>query len=83
MLDVAPELGKPGSPVDIEVQLDADRSVLAADANPAMPVQLARDEAAHPVDLAGSVGGIARENLARDAGLTLHAAPFNDAVDGR
>ena len=32
------------------------------------------------VDLAGGVGRVARENLARDAGLTLHGAPFSDAV---
>ena len=65
------------------MQLDAHRSVLAADANPAMPVQLARDEAAHPVDLAGGVGRVARENLARDAGLTLHSIRFYEHELGR
>src|SRR5439155_3003121 len=75
-LDVASELREPGSPVDVEVELDVDGAVLAADSNAAVPVQLARDEAAHAFDLASGVGGVARENLAGNAGLTLHSRRF-------
>src|SRR5205823_5005781 len=72
-LDLVPELGEPCAPVDVQVQLDRDAPVLAADANATMPVQLARDEAANSVDLQGGVGGVARENLARDARLAVHS----------
>jgi len=70
-LDVSSELGKPSSPVDVQVELDRDCPILAADPNAPMPVQLTRDEAANAVDLTGGIRGIACENLARDAGLTL------------
>ena len=70
-LDVSSELGKPSSPVDVQVQLDGDCPILAADPNAPMAVQLTRDEAANAVDLTGGIRGIACENLARDAGLTL------------
>ena len=66
-LNLAPDLGNGGAPLERDVQLDPHGPILLDHADSAMPVQGALDEIAHAVDLARRVRCVAREDVAGDA----------------
>ena len=58
-----------------EMQLDRDAAVVPDhDPHGPVPGQVAADERMHAVDLERRVGGVAREDVGRDAGVTFHHA---------
>jgi hypothetical protein len=50
------------------MELDPDAAVLAGDLDALVPT----DEAVHARDLAGRIGGVARENVERDECMSFH-----------
>src|SRR5207302_5109713 len=78
-LDLLSEALECCAPLDLEMHLDRQRFAFAAEPHAVMAVQLALDQARHARHLARRVGGIAGDDVIRDARMALHR---NDSRPG-
>src|SRR5205807_5498105 len=71
-LHLAAHVGERRPPRRLEMDLDPDGAVLAEDADAAVAMEVALDERAYALDLAGRVGRVAGQDVARDRGAAFH-----------